>query len=141
MELLASRGVDVANWVQNANSPRFRSLQWLAAHPNYFDLTDTRLIQLWVLGVLGLSWTIDEAGRSPAGAVLEGWMDYDSDECTWFTTEDNDICNGDGYYEVLSLENQQLYGTLPSELGLLSSHLSKWAGDLNNVYKLLVNKI
>lgn len=51
-------------------------------------------------------------------------MDYDTNECDWFTTGTQTVCNGFGYYENLVLDDQLAYGTIPTEMALLSGSLS-----------------
>ena len=49
-----------------------------------------------------------------------------ADECLWFTRENTtSICDSNGNYLILSLTNNNLVGTLPLELMLLSKTLGK----------------
>lgn len=142
--VLQAQGVDTDDFIFQLDSPQYRGLQWLAADPNYFAYTDSRLIQRWSLAVfiLGLTTTAIEATateytdddivdgtsriRNPAAAILSGWLEYETNECDWFSSlETSFVCNGFGYYERLDLENLQLYGTIPGELSLLASSLRK----------------
>lgn len=122
--VLQNHGVDISTINLEVSSPQYRSLQWLAADPAYFDYTDSRLIQRWALGVFSFGLSSDTAGINPLFANLEGWMDYDTNECDWFTTGTQTVCNGFGYYENLVLDDQLAYGTIPTEMALLSGSLS-----------------
>lgn len=118
---LASSGVDTTIFINDLESPQYRALAWLAADPNFDVYTERRLVQRWTLAVLAKGLYTDEAQVNSAGDVLANWLEYDINECDWFTTRSDFICNGFGYYEYLALENQNLHGTLPTELGLLES--------------------
>jgi hypothetical protein len=54
----------------------------------------------------------------------------DDDECTWFTHETNvetrPVCDENGAYSIIRLEKNNLEGTLPLELALLSDSLCKF---------------
>lgn len=124
VDILAANGVDVTNVLAEEESPQYRALRWVAGDPNYSSYTEPRLIQRWTLAVVGMTFTTDEGKVNSAGASLPGWMEYDVNECEWFTTGPATICNGFGYYQALELSDQQFYGTIPTEIALLSGSLS-----------------
>ncbi len=126
VNVLANNGVDVTNLLDEMESPQYRALRWLASDPSYYDYTEPRLVQRWVLAVVALGMYNDESKTNTAASVLPQWLDYDINECEWFTTSIQTVCTGFGYYRQLELRDQQFYGTIPTELGLLSNSLGKW---------------
>jgi len=123
VDILNATGVDVMAILDEPKSPQYRALRWLAGDPNFFSYTEPRLIQRWTLAVIGLGLTTDQAKANTAASTLPRWLNYDTNECNWFSTGSATICNGFGYYQHLELQNQQLYGTIPSEIALLSDSL------------------
>eukprot|EP00934_Nitzschia_sp_Nitz4_P008271 Nitzschia sp. Nitz4//scaffold101_size76361//28750//31650//NITZ4_005600-RA/size76361-augustus-gene-0.10-mRNA-1//-1//CDS//3329532152//8261//frame0 len=121
-EVLTSYGVDVESFLSDEDSPRYRSLAWLAGDPNVESYPEHRLLQRWVLGTCALSWATDESGVNFASVGLPGWMDTSLNECSWFSTTGDDVCDDEGYYQSLDLEDptQPLYGTIPTEIALLT---------------------
>ena len=52
------------------------------------------------------------------------WLDYTTDECLWFnknSLSNAETCNRDGIYTFLFLSNNNLQGTLPPEMALLTN--------------------
>lgn len=125
MNILSTNGVDVTNLLEEDDNSQYRALRWLASDPNYYSYTEPRLVQRWVLAVLAFSMYNDEAKINAAASVLPQWLDHDINECDWFTTSTETICTGFGYYRHLELRDQRLYGTIPTELALLSGSLGK----------------
>ena len=51
-----------------------------------------------------------------------GWLSYDIDECEWFSHSPLDqVCDDEGYYLHLHLDNNNLVGTLTAEMAILSN--------------------
>lgn len=130
VDVLEKNGVpDPAALLVNEDSPQGEAMQWVAADPNFGDYTEDRLIQRYALATFanGLEAQVDVSGSQRALAeALPQWLDYDINECDWFSTEETDpVCNGFGLYERLVLTDQGLEGTIPMELSLLSNSLGK----------------
>jgi hypothetical protein len=125
--LLASRSIESLEELEDRDSPQYRSFEWISADPNYFDYGPDRVLQRWVLGVffLGISDTMVTRQNGVVG-FLEHWM-TDIDECLWYSTRPDFVCNDQGLYERLDIRDANLYGTLPSEFALLSNSLSKYS--------------
>lgn len=100
-------------------SPQQKAYEWLHKDPSYFEYTTTRKLRRFSLAVLYFS-TVKSASAYEA---LETWMDYDTHECSWYTSwyENRLPCGSDGIFRYLSLRNIGLVGTIPSELALLSN--------------------
>lgn len=107
--------------LSNPNPPRSRALEWIALDPLVEDRTysDSRIFQRWVLATFFYSTGGDSWYDS------NGWVSY-TDDCTWFSTRNGHrICDAKGNLEVLDLEHNNLSGSIPHELGILSNSLSK----------------
>jgi Leucine-rich repeat (LRR) protein len=125
-------------------SPQFQALDWLANDVNVDKYSMRRLVQRWVMATFYLSTNGDDwdtatttttatttsnqttrAGlKGPAGAeegTAASWMSQ-THECEWYTTHNQKIiCDGQERLVVLSLGHRNLRGTLPTELGLLTT--------------------
>jgi hypothetical protein len=100
-------------------SPQYRALRWsaddLQSSPS---LSEERILQRWTLAVLffGLGGE-DWVSRG-------GWLTT-ANECLWFSTSDESICDELGRLVRLGLEGNNLQGSVPDELGLLSDSLTE----------------
>jgi len=117
-------------------SPQVKAQNWLSQDPQFHQYSDDRMIQRWVLatfafGMMEGTSNGDNAFLSQQEVLqippaLQDWVQY-TDECTWFHTIGDDngssVCNSEGLYIRLDLRSQNLVGTLPSEIALLSNHL------------------
>ena len=120
--LLANRSLGSLEILEDMNSPQYESFEWVTNDLNYFDYGPDRAIQRWVLGVFFLGLSEEANSTSPANLTL--WM-TDADECSWYSTRTDSICNEDGLFRNLDLRGLDLYGTIPAELSLLSGSLGK----------------
>jgi hypothetical protein len=98
-------------------SPQAMALDWLQKDPLYNEYELHRLNQRYALAVFyhatkGSSWINSDKW------VTEG------NECSWYATEDGDTCGENSRLTVLSLGDNALGGTVPTELELLTN-LSK----------------
>jgi hypothetical protein len=109
--------------VVSSTSPQWRALEWLTSDPNFSSYTDDRKIQRYALAVFAFGL------QSPPDTGT--WLDYNTHECDWYTAASSgSSCasnsNGQGaLMRRLDLRNSGLTGTLPVELGLLSSALTQ----------------
>jgi len=105
--------------LSDSSSPPYKALTWLANNMNLEAYVEWKRIQRYVLAVFyysmnGDNWTI------------QGYWMSDDDECTWPTTSVETVCNNETQLLHLVLSGQNLAGSLPSELALLSNSLSKY---------------
>jgi len=107
-------------------SPQFKSLQslqqWMAfgLPPSQLRRTTKKsLVQRWVLGVLYYS----TSGQNWIKGS-DDWMG-DDDACDWFGKNDQGTCNSEKLVTSLDLGSNNMRGTLPKELSLLTT-LSKF---------------
>jgi hypothetical protein len=143
LTILTSVSPSSKNFIRDhRESPQFQALEWLANDVNVEKYSKRRLVQRWVLATFywstnGDDWdtatdtdtaTSNQTTRlglkGPAGAeegTAAPWMSQ-THECEWYTTHDQKtICDGQERLVVLSLGHRNLRGTLPSELGLLTT--------------------
>lgn len=96
-------------------SPQARAFSWLEQDPNVDDFSEKRLFHRFVLA------TLYESTNGEAWIRNDGWMTY-TPECDWYfdtTWTASPTCLGDTF-EYLVLEDNNLQGSLPLELGLLT---------------------
>ena len=90
--------------------------EWQQADERFGNYSDQRNQQRLVLATFyfatgGILWTNNT-----------GWLSYAIDECEWYSRSPLDqVCNDDGFYLHLNLDNNNLDGTLPTEMFLLSN--------------------
>lgn len=121
--ILDSRGVSTA-FQDSETSPQFQGLQWLSNDPSYTSFSEERAVQRWVLAVLAYSLEPTTLGAGRRNLEIAGWLAY-TDECTWFSsTTGIAVCDTNGLYQNIDIQDMNLGGFLPSELGLLSNSLS-----------------
>mmetsp|Transcript_44751 Transcript_44751/g.108044 ORF Transcript_44751/g.108044 Transcript_44751/m.108044 type:complete len:831 (+) Transcript_44751:188-2680(+) len=99
-------------------TPQQRAFEWLHQDPNFLTYLRRRQIQRFALAVLYYSTTQPEDAQES----LQTWMQYESNECTWFNSwfENRFPCGSDDIYKFVTLRNINLVGTIPSELALLT---------------------
>jgi hypothetical protein len=124
--LLISVSFDNGTALQNQSSPQNTALNWLASNVNLDSYLNATKIQRYALATLfystnGHSWNDNSV-----------WMS-DENECGWYNYGGS-LCKS-GSVETLTLLFNNLVGTIPNELALLSN-LSK-----SSVVWLLVEMI
>lgn len=108
-------------------SPQNRALEWLADDPNITSYLQRRVVQRFVMATLYYSVTTTSFSPQAFAAsqtieALQTWMDYDTNECAWFTSwfENKLACGSDDVFKNLALRNIALKGSIPTELALLT---------------------
>jgi hypothetical protein len=107
------------NALSDTSSPQYQAMEWLSSDPYFSQRSNPKSLFRWALVTLyystdGSQWTNSA-----------GWLSG-SDECTWFTSNTATLnCNGAGFFADLELNENNLHGTIPSELSLLSDNLGK----------------
>jgi hypothetical protein len=94
---------------------------WMATIPpdELGRITKKRLVQRWALAILYL-----ELNGPNWFNGADDWMGED-DSCDWLTSNNQGSCNSVSLVETLDLSNNNLRGTLPNEISLLSDALGK----------------
>lgn len=118
--------------LQNPESPQTLALEWLLTNENLETLSDARRRQRFVLATLfystrGQRWWLQK----------DGWLDPAVHECEWYssakssvptepqtttsstTSTTSTICVDDEY-RILDLTGNELRGTIPAEIALLT---------------------
>ena len=118
IELLPDFSTRVIEQDERRSGPQARALHWLAMDENFESYDDEALIQRFALATFyhatdGPSWT--DSGR---------WLRY-TDDCTWFNQPDDLFFTGSTCVNRkrtgLFLQNNNLGGSLPPEVGLLTN--------------------
>ncbi|CAJ1963827.1 unnamed protein product [Cylindrotheca closterium] len=137
--LEAESPLSAVTTLSRSDTPQYQALDWLIRDPNFDSYNSARLLQRWTLATFALGlkdadWenanlAIGRSGQPTQLALPEAlsssWVQY-TNECTWFFTQQgNDaLCNDQGLYQRIDLRSQNLAGTIPTELALLSNHLA-----------------
>jgi hypothetical protein len=122
VEMLSTASLDGGEALLTLSTPQNEALNWLASNTNLDSYSDETRIQRYVLATLyystnGDSWTNNT-----------GWLS-DSDECGWYNgAAGGELCSSQGrVVELLDLSKNNLTGSIPAEVGLLSSSLGECA--------------
>lgn len=113
--------------LMDAASTQSLAYTWMLKDPSYWSYSNSTILQRWILAVFyystnGDDWTTEnfpidhQLGKAP-------WMNY-SDECYWESSnqgQDGNICNSEGKLFALHVRSVGLNGTIPTEIGLLST--------------------
>ena len=99
--------------LEDPNSPQSQALKWLESPANDEISETQRLLQRYALATLYYS-TNGESWKNSTG-----WLSAE-DECNWMSTAEESICDKSGGYAKIDLQENDLNGTLPAELGILS---------------------
>ena len=108
--------------IANNTSPQHQAFQWLTQDPTYQEYSDERILQRFALATL--FYATDGPNWAFASGILS---EYDREECLWFQTRSLrttpatcSALNG-GLIETLMLDNNNLKGSLPPEIFLLTN--------------------
>lgn len=113
LPFLSSVSFDGGAALQSHGTPQNNAYEWLAGEANLEWYNDERkTIQRYVLATLYYSTNGDSWGDN------SGWLS-DDDECSWYNRADDSFCSNGAVVEV-DLWTNNLVGTIPAELGLLS---------------------
>ena len=101
--------------LQDPNSPQGKALKWLESSIKNGVYTEQRFLQRYVLATVYYSTNGNDWINNTA------WLS-DVDECSWMSTAQF-VCDDSGRYIELDLQENNLVGTLPPELVILSDSL------------------
>ena len=124
-----------------SSSSIWDAIDWLIGDPNFLDLSDDQIRQRLALATLYYS-----TGGDVGWVSNDAWLSYDITECEWFSVNVTGIrdletwfdqekrlsyqslanesffpCNEEGVYTHLWLPQNDLHGSIPDELYLLTS--------------------
>jgi hypothetical protein len=116
-DLIVANSPDGGASLEDPESPQSLALEWLESPLNSDYVSDERLIQRYALATLYYA-TDGENWNSKFLWLTSG------DECLWFTSSlSSTICDSDGRLLELDLRENNLFGTLPPEVTMLSDTL------------------
>lgn len=116
--LLVSISFDGGEALRDEATPQHAAYAWLSRSSNLVYLPTDRIIQRYVLATLFFST------RGEGWTANENWLS-DGDECLWFSRTPGSICDPDGAVQMLNLEYNNMEGTIPPEIGILSNSLTQ----------------
>jgi hypothetical protein len=103
--------------LQDPDSPQSQALEWLQSSANDAVSTEEGVLQRFALATLYYATNGDGWNDNTA------WLSS-TNECSWISTADSlDVCDISGRYLSLDLQENNLEGTIPQELRILSSTL------------------
>ncbi len=115
--LIFRRSPASMGFLGDSQSPQNLAFLWLIGDlQGSMETSEERVLQRWTLALLfysleGESWVNSD-----------GWLTA-NDLCLWFTTSNESICDELGLLNRLDLVQNNLQGSLPEELALLSTSL------------------
>jgi len=119
LDFLVENSFDGGDALNNTSSPQYMAYSWLLGNDLLPEYSHKQMLQRYSMATFYYATTGDQ------------WLDNDfwlSDmsECSWFgKTGSRKRCNMKGELVNLELDLNNLIGSLPAELGLLSSALEK----------------
>ena len=115
-EMICSKMEDCSRLV-DAGSPTARAFDWLidpTHNPDLQSLSDSKAITRFALA------TIFYSTNGESWVNKSNWLSA-QDECTWFSSSMLFPCDPSGLLISLDIENNNLKGTMPPEIGLLTN--------------------
>jgi Leucine-rich repeat (LRR) protein len=104
--------------LQDLNSPQSQALVWLESSDNNGVSSEEQLLQRYALAVLYYASIGDEWTNN------DSWL-TSADECSWWSNVNTqDMCDSLGRYVAVDLAGNNLQGSIPPELAILSNSLS-----------------
>jgi hypothetical protein len=122
--LISSASLDGGAALSDPRSPQSKALAWLEGNANLDDYPDWRKIQRHTLA------TFFYGANGDGWLERDGWL-TDDDECTWFTSAVDPVCDDNGVFSRLILFDNNVTGTLPRDLALLSDSMRKCEDSLH----------
>jgi len=109
--VLGGASPDVLEDIVQSGSSQKEAYDWLISDPDFYSYSANRLIQRYALAVFSLK-TSDNRRRLA--------LEY-SNECDWFPPQDGSAaCNDEGLRENIVIRDQNIDGTLPTEIYMLA---------------------
>lgn len=122
--------------LEDVESPQAKAFEWLRGDPGLRlgSYSSRRVLQRFALATLYFS----TGGDSSSGWIRsDNWLSYEHHECSWYMKDpkdafltlyhppnlDNSICSGESSdeYQIIALPSNQLRGTLPPEISLMTT--------------------
>ena len=128
---LVSQSPASASALSTSGTPQYQALQWLASEPNVGSYSSAKKVQRWVLATLyhstaGSQWTSSTS-----------WLSQ-INECSWYQVACD---NTQTFVESLTLGSNNMVGSLPLEITLLSNSLSILSLNANAITGTLATQL
>lgn len=117
--LIESVSLDGGVALSDPSSPQYKALVWLSQNTLLEEYPDWRRLQRYVLAVVYYSTNGDDWKDKTR------WLS-DENECTWANFAQEGLCNDDGVLNEFAMQKNNLNGTIPVELVLMSDLLCKF---------------
>lgn len=117
-DLIAFAALDGGASLSDPLSAQYKALTWLEGNENLNDYPDWRKIQRHTLATFYFSTNGDD------WIERDFWL-TDEDECNWFTSAVDPPCDEGGVFTRLALFENNVAGTLPKDLAILSDSMRK----------------
>jgi Leucine-rich repeat (LRR) protein len=114
-QFLLSVALDGGASLRDPTSPQFTAFEWLAANEDLASYSEDRIIQRYVLATFYFSTGGEQWLQNSF------WVS-DEDECTWYTRASSS-CGEAGDFQRLELYFNNVQGSIPFDIGLLSNSL------------------
>jgi len=115
VQLFSQTSPDKGEALNTPSTPQHQALIWLSGNVNYPYFSNEAKIQRYSLATFYFSTDGDKWNAN------NGWLS-DADECSEWA---NVVCTSRGSVSELALSNNELEGTIPEELAMLSDSLGK----------------
>ena len=116
---LVGLSFDGGDALRNGTSAQHKAFTWLSADQKIESYTSNVIVQRYVMATFYYSTNGDR------WVMNDRWLDG-GDECQWFDKSGaRSPCGPRGDLTTLELDFNNIYGTLPPELGLLSNSLER----------------
>lgn len=105
----------------DTEAPQTQAWNWIQGYPDFSYLSASQVTQKFALATLYYATNGDASWE-----YNMHWLDYNIHECSWFSTAEFygnlTVCHDDSEsYQSLVLATNKLQGSLPAEIGLLST--------------------
>jgi hypothetical protein len=124
IDFLANVSSDSGEALRKSSTPQHKALAWLAGDANLTSYSEQKKIQRYALATLYYSTNSGGWRRN------DTWMS-DADVCgQWFQNDNTTInCTSAGAVSTLDLDENNLVGMIPAEIGMLSDSLGEFIVD------------
>lgn len=104
---------------RDGDSPQWEAWEWLLEQ-DLEGYTDDELLQRYAVATFyfatdGIEYGVNETSTGQSTSM---WIDADTHECTWY---DGIICNADLVVQQFDFRQNNLRGTIPAEMGILTN--------------------
>ena len=101
--------------LNNVNSSQRKALDWLSQNPNLDNQSNQTRLERYAMATFYYSTNGDDWRNN------NNWLSDTIDICQWYTTSSVPVCDGNGNFQILELDNNNLNGTLISDLSLITT--------------------